>query len=767
MPEQHQVLGKYEIIDVLGQGGFATVYRAHDKALDRDVAIKVLAPLLMRNPEWVRRFQREARAVAKFKHPHIIRVLEIDQFEGVLYIAMELAEAGSLDAYIKKQGNLSWNETLRLAEEIADALDYAHEKGILHLDLKPANILLDPSMGVLLSDFGFARMLSENSLSYSIASKSGGIIGTPFYMAPELWKEEPLVTQTDIYAFGCIVFEMITGQRRFSGRTSPVIMRAHFEPPPFPDHWPADVPHGVKDVLARAMNMDVNQRFVTARDMVSALQKLDFGPVEETTPPVAASMTLNSEAEKSPASKPSTDEHLGATTSIDQEDQRPTHIPSPHIAFTPNPQEPCVLPKIEVTLPPYPDSVKIPSNPMKNPLYYGGVAVIVLIALGFALAATAEMALLAIVLAGGVVTAFVVMLKTKDNELAQRHRNEVERRHRDYLRRLEIIRKDLDSQRSAYQNCLLRRNPAPAECLRALETQNFSQLWTRSPAHHDFLDIRIGMGAKSFSANIHIPAENAEITDNQLIQASHSLQKDFQNFSDIPLTLSLKSYPSIGLIGSEQTTSEFLNAIVTQIAMHHTPRQVKFIMMRPEFMSSNWGWMRWLPHVWSDDRQKRYIATDATDLDALIHEIMRQPDNKSKHYVFLSADASMEWRPQIQNFLNGGAGFRATGVFLIDSPAHWPGGKNATIDLRDNTVSFMIDNQKRILYETLKPDRFAMNSADRLARMMAPFRLKTKEASSELPSHLKTSPSDSIFQVTLDGEKVALRIMKENNLDEK
>ncbi len=178
-------LGKYEIIGELGKGGFATVYRACDLDLEREVALKVLDPLLTRDPVWVARFRREARAVANLDHPRIVTVYDVGQAEGVVYIAMKLVEGGSLAQRITQQGALSWNDVVTTTSQAAEALDFAHAQGVLHRDLKPANILLDPRNGAVLSDFGFARLLADNSMSMSL---SGGVVGTPAYIAPEIWK---------------------------------------------------------------------------------------------------------------------------------------------------------------------------------------------------------------------------------------------------------------------------------------------------------------------------------------------------------------------------------------------------------------------------------------------------------------------------------------------------------------------------------------------------------------------------------------------------
>ncbi len=270
--------GKYDILEEIGKGGFATVYRARDRDLDREVALKILDPLLMRDPVWVKRFKREARAVASFKHPHIVSIYEIGQAEGVLYIAMELAQGGNLEDRIQQLGRLSWEETLRLVQEMASALDYAHGKGVLHRDLKPANVLLDPETGSVLTDFGFVRILADNSMSVSL---SGGVVGTPAYIAPEVWKGQNATAQTDLYALGCILYEMLAGEKRFTGQTSPAVMMAHFKPPPLPTDWPEDVPPGVNQVLERAMAMEPEDRYASAGELAEDLAALTIDRLAE------------------------------------------------------------------------------------------------------------------------------------------------------------------------------------------------------------------------------------------------------------------------------------------------------------------------------------------------------------------------------------------------------------------------------------------------------------------------------------------------------
>lgn len=269
---KHEPLGKYRILAELGKGGFATVYRAEDTTLEREVALKVLDPLLMRDAGWVARFRQEAKSVANLRHPHIVSIHEIGEVGGRLYIAMELARGGSLAEAIAVRGRIPWNEALTLLQPICEALDYAHGQGVIHRDLKPANILLDPEAGPLLTDFGFARLMSDNSMSVSL---SGGILGTPAYIAPEVWELDQAAAPADIYALGCIVYEMLVGKVLFSGKTPMQSMHAHDKGPQYPAAWPEGVPENVVTVLDKALARAPEKRYPAAGTFWHALSDLE------------------------------------------------------------------------------------------------------------------------------------------------------------------------------------------------------------------------------------------------------------------------------------------------------------------------------------------------------------------------------------------------------------------------------------------------------------------------------------------------------------
>lgn len=284
-------LGKYEIIGEIGKGGFATVYRARDLDLGREVALKVLDALLTRDPVWVARFRREARAAAVLDHPRIVTVHEIGQAEGTLFIAMKLLEGGNLAQRLASGGSLPWDTAVQVVSQVAEALDFAHGQGVLHRDLKPANVMLHPRSGAVLTDFGFARLLADNSHSVSL---SGGIVGTPATMAPEVWEGKDAGSATDVYALGCILYELVTGQPLFSGPTPPAVMHAHFKPLVLPEAWPEGAPSGLGKVLQTALARDPAARYGRAGDLAAAVAALSVDRLAE---PYAAPQAVRTLAE--------------------------------------------------------------------------------------------------------------------------------------------------------------------------------------------------------------------------------------------------------------------------------------------------------------------------------------------------------------------------------------------------------------------------------------------------------------------------------------
>lgn len=262
--------GKYILEEKVGEGGTAEVYRAHDTNLKRTVALKLLKPSCITDETAFERFQLEAEAGGKLFHQNLATVLESDQAEGRFYIAMRYIDGKSLGTIIKEQGSLSWEEILNLAEQIGAALDYAHQKGFLHRDIKPNNILRENSGDYVLTDFGLARSMETTGFT----SHTGVKLGTPAYLAPEIWLGKPASKATDIYALACVIIESITGDSLFGLETPTIVMKRHLqEKPRFPHQWPAGAPNGIEEVFSKALAQDPNERYQDMKSFVTALKE--------------------------------------------------------------------------------------------------------------------------------------------------------------------------------------------------------------------------------------------------------------------------------------------------------------------------------------------------------------------------------------------------------------------------------------------------------------------------------------------------------------
>ncbi len=255
-----KTLGQYEILEEIGRGGMATVYRARQLSINRIVAVKVLPRHLLHDPGFFERFEREVDVIAHLEHPHILPIYDYGKAEDMPYIAMRYLAGGSM-AQLIRRGQPRLEDLDRPFTQVAQALDYAHRQGIIHRDIKPGNIMLDEVGNAYLSDFGIARVLGSNLTG-------SAIIGTPAYMSPEQANGLPLDARSDIYALGVVLFELITGREPYQAETPMALLLKHInEPMPPISAFRPNVPPEVEQVIFKATAKDPGQRYSSAGDM--------------------------------------------------------------------------------------------------------------------------------------------------------------------------------------------------------------------------------------------------------------------------------------------------------------------------------------------------------------------------------------------------------------------------------------------------------------------------------------------------------------------
>jgi serine/threonine protein kinase len=262
----HQQLGKYHVEEHIGSGAYADVYRATDGTLKRTVALKVLKPMLMADQEAFARFVQEAQTAAGLFHPHIATVLDLGEAEGCYFIAMRYINGPSLDKLLAERGPLPWEDALRITGQIAEALQFAHDKDLIHRDVKPQNILVSEDEGAVLTDFGLVKAMASSGLT-----TTGSFLGTPNYMAPEIWKDEAITPAVDQYALACVLVEMLSGQVLFDGSTPPAVMAKHFQAPLLSEDWAEKAADCDILVVQKALAHEASQRFGRIGDFYVAL----------------------------------------------------------------------------------------------------------------------------------------------------------------------------------------------------------------------------------------------------------------------------------------------------------------------------------------------------------------------------------------------------------------------------------------------------------------------------------------------------------------
>jgi hypothetical protein len=267
-----QTLGQCRLLERIGCGGMSTVYKAYQPSLDRYVAVKVLPPFLACTPDFITRFRREARAIARLNHPNILPIYDSGQEGELSYIVMRYVEGGTLQETLGKP--LPLDRVVEMITQVGGALDYAHQEGIIHRDVKPSNVLMDKREWALLSDFGLAKVV-ETSVKLT---KTGAGLGTPAYIAPELGRGEPADERSDIYSLGIVLYEMLTGRVPFEAETPMAVLMEHISTPlPMPRSINPDIPDPVEQVVLKALAKAPADRFQRMGEMVAALQKAVAG----------------------------------------------------------------------------------------------------------------------------------------------------------------------------------------------------------------------------------------------------------------------------------------------------------------------------------------------------------------------------------------------------------------------------------------------------------------------------------------------------------
>jgi serine/threonine protein kinase len=278
-------LGGYEIVSSLGAGGMGEVYRARDRKLKRDVAIKVLPYEFAHDPDRVSRFQREAEALAALNHSNIASIYDVQEINSTRFLVLELVDGETLSEKLRR-GALSIDESLSIAKQICEALEAAHEKGILHRDLKPANIKVTPEGKVKLLDFGLARLFeteagdAEISNSPTLVSRTGAgmIIGTASYMSPEQARGQKAGKQADIWSFGCVLYEMLTGRLSFAGETVTDILAGIVKVDPDWSPLPQSTPWPIRSLLRHCLRKDPKRRLQSITDAALAIEEAQLTP---------------------------------------------------------------------------------------------------------------------------------------------------------------------------------------------------------------------------------------------------------------------------------------------------------------------------------------------------------------------------------------------------------------------------------------------------------------------------------------------------------
>ncbi|MGY1746667.1 serine/threonine-protein kinase [Blastococcus sp. SYSU D00695] len=355
--------GPYELEELLGVGGMGEVWRARDTRRDRWVALKVLPEMLEGDRDFVGRFRRESHVAARLREPHVIPIHDYGEIDGHLFIDMRLVDGRDLGQILKEEGALPAPRAVSLLAQVADALQAAHDDGLVHRDIKPSNVLVTVSDFVYVVDFGIARSVGSTSTSLTV---TGATVGTLDYMAPERFTNQPLDGRVDVYSLACVLAESLTAQRPFRGEDLPALLYAHlYTDPPRPSELGRGLPAALDEVVARGMAKRPDDRYATPGQLIAAARAaLDDAPPAPRAPVTAPGPT----PPPTPAGMPfrlGLTSHDGGHRSVDPLPVPPTAAaslpPTPAAALSRSPAA-GPLPRPAAALPPTPAAVLHPSR---------------------------------------------------------------------------------------------------------------------------------------------------------------------------------------------------------------------------------------------------------------------------------------------------------------------------------------------------------------------------------------------------------------------
>jgi len=715
---------RYQIVALLGQGGMGAVYRAWDMRLNIPVAVKELVPqpgLEIRILERLQRqFIQEAQVLARLRHPHLVNVTDYFEEAGNAYLVMEFVAGETLADHIAQQGALPESQVLAWAEQLLDALAYCHRQQILHRDLKPANVVITPEGQAILVDFGLIKLWNPDAPVTHTPIRG---VGTPQYAPPEQYDPSTGHTdaRSDLYGLGATLYHALTGQMPPTATlriVNPQALKRLRELNPV-------ISEQTEQAVLRALEPQPDRRHQNAQEMAAALG-CNLSPVTPT--PLESPPTFR-ELDQSP----------GAVE--EQEQGRPVFIQGPRDRRR--------LPEQEIKIPP-PDPV--PQEPQTQMTSFLLPAVLTIVGLIVMIVASSSsgggssmwisVAISVPMMLGSYLVSFLNYRAGKRKH-AEKKKERVEK----YNTMLEQQKAQLAHLQEQSREVWEHNYPAFPECLRLVKDLDQHRMWARSPQDDDFLDLRLGLGEVPLEIEVQYPERNPLHPDT-LIELAHELAAQFKTIPNAPITLPLGKAHIAGISGPREAVLNAARTLAIQIATHHSPHEVKIVAIYPTQEANHWAWLRWLPHVWSSDYERRYLAEDAAGarrLLEMLHEEFKKRKLKLEEQgdyllqrpspvwvFFLAAPQFLEGLPILPFLIRDGQDLGTYSIFLAHRSAGLPRQCQVMVRLEGATplVTHDMAGSSAIPYQ---PDNLPLEDAETFSRTIAPIRMHRSDQTEEIP----------------------------------